>query len=69
MLSDGVVVRTADIAASALGGRMGEMRNWLDQRRIELTDFLPVSREAGKVAFEAHFREVGDAELFRAVFG
>jgi hypothetical protein len=70
MLSDRVVVvRTADVPTTAMGDQMATMRHWLDRQGVNLAHFQAVSLGAGKVAFDAHFRDVEQAELFHAAFG
>lgn len=64
-----VVVRTAEIAVGSIGESMSSMRAWLDHHRINLANFRSVSREVGKIAFDAHFRDVEQAERFRTAFG
>jgi hypothetical protein len=64
-----LVVRTVAQSASSIGDRMGDMRSWLDRNRIELTGFRPVTLSVGDVAFDAQFRDAGQAALFRAAFG
>ena len=64
-----VIVRTAEQLVSAIGQRMGEMRTWLDRQGIQLADFQLASLGFGSVAFDAYFRESGDADLFRSAFG
>lgn len=70
MLSDRVVVvRTADVPNTAIGDQMARMRDWLDRQGVNLAHFRAVSLGRGKVAFDAHFRDVEQAELFQATFG
>src|ERR1700722_12859549 len=64
-----LVVRTAGQFASSIGDRMCEMRNWLDRNRIDLSGFQLVTLSVDNVAFDAQFRDLGHAALFRAVFG
>jgi hypothetical protein len=64
-----IVVRTAEQSASLIEDQMNKMRMWLDNRRIYLAGFAPVSLSEGKVAFEAYFSDPEHADLFRAAFG
>jgi hypothetical protein len=64
-----VIVRTAEQPVSAIGDRMGVMREWLDYRGIQLTDFRVAPLTRGSVAFDASFRDPQEAELFWAAFG
>ena len=70
MLSPNIVkVRTAEQPVSAIAERMCSMRKWLDHRGIQLADFAPVPLGFGKMAFDASFRDTGDADHFWAAFG
>jgi hypothetical protein len=64
-----LIVRTTGETACAIGNRMGDMRDWLDRNRIELAGFRPVTLGVDSVAFDAQFRDLEHAALFRAVFG
>ena len=64
-----LVVRTTEQPASSTPARMGEMRTWLIHNRIELSRFDVVTVSPGNVAFEAQFRDLEHAALFRAAFG
>jgi hypothetical protein len=64
-----LIVRTVGKSASSIGGRMSDMRDWLDRNRIELSRFEVVTVRLGNVAFEAQFRNLEHAILFRAAFG
>ena len=64
-----LIVRTAGQSASLISDRMGDMRTWLDRNRIELAGFRLVTPSVGNVAFDAQFRDLGHAALFRAAFG
>jgi hypothetical protein len=64
-----LIVRTPGQAASSIGDRMGDMRTWLDRNKVELSGFRLVTLSAGNVAFDAQFRDVGQAAMFRTVFG
>ena len=66
---DIVIVRTAEQTAGSIAERMSQMRDWLDRQGIELVDFRPIALRLGSIAFEAHFREPRQADLFRAAFG
>ena len=65
---DPLVVRTVAESACSIGCRMGDMRDWLDLNRIELSGFRPITLD-GEVAFDAQFRDLKHAALFRAAFG
>jgi hypothetical protein len=64
-----LVVRTAGGPTSSIAARMGDMRTWLDHNRIELSCFEVVTVSPGNVAFEAQFRNLEHATLFRTAFG
>lgn len=64
-----LIVRTVGKSASSIGGRMSDMRDWLDRNRIELAGFRPVTLGVDNVAFDAKFRDLEHAALFRAAFG
>jgi hypothetical protein len=64
-----LIVRTAEESVSSIGDRMGYMRTWLDRNRIDLSGFQLVTIGGGNVAFDAQFRDLGHAALFRAAFG
>ena len=61
-------VRTAPQPADSIGNHMADMRAWLDYNRIELSSFRSISLGGGEVAFDARFRDAGQAALFRAAF-
>jgi hypothetical protein len=64
-----IKVRTAEQAANLIADQMSKMRMWLDNRRINLVGFAPVSLGDDKVAFEAYFTDPEQADLFRTTFG
>jgi hypothetical protein len=64
-----LIVRTEQVSVDLIGYRMGDMRNWLDHNRIDLTDFKLVTLGAGNIVFDAQFRDMGQAIRFRAAFG
>jgi len=63
-----LVVRTERLALNLIGDRMGDMRAWLDRNKVELAAFRPITIR-GEVAFDAQFRDAGQADRFRAAFG
>ena len=63
-----LIVRTEEMSVDLIGDRMGDMRTWLDHNRIDLSDFKLVTLGAN-VAFDAQFRDMGQAIRFRAAFG
>jgi hypothetical protein len=64
-----LIVRTVRRPASWTADRMAEMRIWLDRNRVELASFRSITLNGGTVAFDAQYRDTGQAALFRAVFG
>ena len=64
-----VIVRTAEQPVGEIGDRMGVMREWLDHRDIQLTDFRVAPLTRGSVAFDVSFRNPHEAKIFRAAFG
>jgi hypothetical protein len=64
-----LVVRTRGGATSSIATCMGHMRTWLDCNRIELSRFEVVTVSLGNVAFDAQFRDLEHATLFRSAFG
>ena len=64
-----LVVRTTEEPGSSIATRMGDMRNWLGRNRIQLSRFEVVTVSFGNVAFDAQFRDLEHAALFRAAFG
>lgn len=64
-----LTVRTLGHPADSIGHQMAHMRIWLDDHKIELSAFRPVTIVKGWVAFDAQFCDVRQAERFRAVFG
>jgi hypothetical protein len=48
---------------------MGDLRIWLDRKKIALFGFELVTLGVGNIAFEAQFGDAGHAALFRAAFG
>jgi hypothetical protein len=63
-----LIVRTTAQSARSIGDRMGDMRTWLDRNRIDVSGFQVVTLDAGDVAFDAQFRDLGHAASFRAAF-
>jgi hypothetical protein len=63
-----LVVRTRG-GATTIATCMGHMRTWLDRNRIELSRFEVVTVSLGNVAFDAQFRDLEHAALFRSAFG
>jgi hypothetical protein len=63
-----LIVRTDRMAADSIAGRMADMRTWLDRNKVELAAFRPITIRGG-VAFDAQFRNIEQAALFRAAFG
>ena len=64
-----LIVRTTEEPASSIAARMGDMRTWLDCNGIDLWRFELVTVSLGNVAFDAQFRDLEHAALFRAAFG
>jgi hypothetical protein len=64
-----LIVRTTGESAISIGNRMADMRTWLDRNGIELAGFGPVTLGVDKVAFDAQFRDLEHAALFRTAFG
>jgi hypothetical protein len=62
-----LIVRTDRMAAHSLADRMADMRTWLDRNKVELAAFRPIAIR-GEVAFDAQFRNIEQAALFRAAF-
>jgi hypothetical protein len=62
-----LMVFVPEASGSSLGEIMGKMRDWFNANRIEPRTFKTVVN-GDCLAFEVHFQNENDAELFRERF-
>ena len=67
-LSSPFVVRIEKKPGRSFGATMGDVRTWLDYRRIEAVSFKPVTKADTGVGFEIAFLTEDEAQLFEREF-